>query len=99
MDIGKQDGMLPEAKSMISCDAENIVIETVKMAEDENAVIIRLYDAFNRKSKPEISFGFNVKRAYLADLLENTEREIKVKDNKVKLDVSNYEIVTLKLEL
>ena len=84
---------------MISCDADNIVVETVKMAEDEDAIIVRMYDAFDRKSKPEIKFGFDVERAYLADLMENTEKEIEVKDNTVKLDVSNYEIVTLKLKL
>jgi len=99
MEVPENNGYLPESKSMISCDAENIVVETVKMAEDEDALIVRMYDAFDRKSKPEISFGFDVERAYLADLMENTEKEIEVKDNKVKLEVKNYEIVTLKLKL
>lgn len=99
-DIGKQSGSLPEKHSMLSCDCDNIFIETIKLAEDDNSVIVRLYDAYNRKSSPTIEFNFDIKNAYIADMLENPVEKTEVLDNrKIKLNVSNYEIVTLKLEV
>lgn len=99
-DISKQSGSLADKMSMINCDRENIVIETVKLAEDDNSIIIRLYDAFNSKSSPVISFNFDVKNAYICDMLENSQTKLDVTDKRsVKIDVSNYEIVTLKLEI
>lgn len=99
-DIGKQSGSLADNVSMLSCDCDNIIMETVKLAEDDNSVIVRLYDAYNRKSSPTLSFGFDIKKAYISDMLENAQTELKVENNRdIKIDVSNYEIVTLKLEI
>lgn len=98
-DIPAQSGALEDKKSMVSCDCENVIIETIKMAEDGSGVIVRMYDAYNRKSAPKLRCDFDVKKAYICDMLENNEKEIEVCENKVKLDVSNYEIVTIKLEI
>lgn len=99
-DIEAQNGYLPDTLSMINCDCENIIIETIKLAEDDDTVIIRLYDAYNRKSSPKLSFNFDVKNAYISDMLENNETKLSVENGKsVRLNVSNYEIVTLKLEV
>ena len=59
---------------------------------------IRAYDAYNRSTKAEITFGFDVKKAYLCDLLENKLEELKVEDNKIKLDIGAFEIVTVMTE-
>lgn len=99
-DIEKHSGRLDENASMISCDCENIIIETVKLAEDDNSIVIRLYDAYNRKSNPTLTFGFDVKNAYISDMLENAEEKLEIKNKRnVKINVSNYEITTLKIEV
>lgn len=98
-DIGAQNAVLPEKMSMINCDCDNIIIETVKLAEEDNSVVVRLFDVYNRKSSPTIFFNFDVKNAYISDLLENTQAKLDVCNNSVKLDVSNFEIITLKLEI
>lgn len=99
-DIEKHSGKLDENVSMISCDCENIIIETVKLAEDDNSIVIRLYDAYNRKSNPTLTFGFDVKNAYISDMLENAEEKLEIENKRnVKINVSNYEIITLKIEV
>lgn len=99
-DLNAQNGTLSDKMSMISCDCDNIIIETVKLAEDDNSVIIRLYDAYNRKSAPKINFGFDVKAAYICDMLENSQTKLEVENGRnIKLNVSNFEIATLKLEI
>ncbi|MBR1970814.1 MAG: alpha-mannosidase [Clostridia bacterium] len=97
--MAAQDGSLPDNYSLISCKNENILIDTVKKAEDSDDIIVRLYEYFDRRTKAEIAFGFNVKKAFLCDMLENNIEEISVCDNAALVDVSNYEIVTLKLIL
>lgn len=92
------DGSLENSFSLVSCDKENVIIETVKRAEDSAATVIRAYDAYNRRGRVEFSFGFDIKRAYLCDMLENRQKELEVSDNKVLVDISNFEIVTLMVE-
>ncbi len=92
----KNSGMLPEEYSFISCENQNISPETVKMAEDEDAIIVRLFDTFNRKSKARINTGFDFKEVYLCDLMEKNEKKLVSEGRSVILPVGNFEIVTLK---
>lgn len=96
--VDKTNGKLPETHSMIHCNNENIIIETVKQAENSDDIIIRLFDCYNRKDIAKIDFGFNVSKVYLCDMLENEIEEIEVTDNSIEIPVKNYEIITLKLK-
>ena len=90
-------GNLPATFSMVTADKANVFTDIVKKAEDSDATIVRLYDAYNMTSKPTLSFGFNVTKAEICDLLENPIAEVPVVDNTVTLTVKPFEIVTLKL--
>ncbi len=46
-----QTGDLPAQRSFLELSAPNIVIEAVKQAEDSNALIVRLYEAANRRTQ------------------------------------------------
>ena len=91
-------GKLPAQYSLVSCDMENIIIETVKKAEDGNGMIVRLYDAWGRKSNPTLKFGFAARKISLCDLMEQPLSEIGA-GNEVTLRVNNYEIVSLLVEM
>lgn len=95
---GMGNGNLPKEYSLVSCDCENIIIETVKQSEDKKGFVIRLYDAWGMKSKPNIKFGFDVKKIFLCDMLEKPT-ELIGKGNEVKMKVGNFEIVTLYVEV
>lgn len=93
------DGKTSDSFSFVKCNKENVIIETVKKAEKEDAYVIRAYDAYNRKGKAEFTFGFDIKKAYVCDLMENKLCELEISDNRtVSLDVSNFEIVTIMAE-
>ena len=91
-------GNLPESYSLVSSDCANIIIETVKMAENGNGIIIRLFDAWDKKSNPTLNFGFNAKKISLCDMLEQEICELG-SGNSVTLPVNNFEIITLHAEL
>ena len=56
-----------------------------------------MYDAWNKKSKPVLKLGFDAKKIFICDMLENPIEEIG-KGNTVQLDICNFEIATLLIE-
>jgi len=92
------NGTLPESYSFASSSNPAAVIESVKKAENGDDTVIRLYEAHNSKAATTITLGFEVKKAYLCDLEENVIDELPVTDNKISLTLSNFEIVTLRLQ-
>ncbi|MBQ7355241.1 MAG: alpha-mannosidase [Clostridia bacterium] len=95
--VAAQTGTLADSYSMISVDKENIFIESIKEAEDDDTIIVRLYDAFNTTTKATVKFGFDVAKVETATILEESEAEVAVNNNAVTLTVKPFEIVTLKV--
>lgn len=95
--VSKNSGTLPESFSLVSCDKENVCVETVKKAEDDDGIIIRLYESCNRKSTATLTFGFDFKEAYITSLLEEPEERLDVTGRSITLPVKNFEIITLRL--
>ena len=91
------NGSLPSEFSLVKSDCENIIIETVKAAHDGNGIVVRMYDAWNKKTTPEIKLGFDAKKISLCNMLEEPICELG-SGNTVKVPVSNFEIVTLLIE-
>ena len=98
-EINNSDGELAQSFSLIKTENKNIIIDTVKKTEDSENIIIRIYESQNIKDKIKLSFGIDIKKLYLCDLLENIEKEIEVKDNTAEIDVNNFEIITLMAEV
>ncbi len=94
--VSASAGTLDNEMSFVSCDKENVIIETVKKAEKDDSLIVRMYDSFDAKTKATITVKDGYKKAYVCDLLENETEELKIENNKVTVSVSNFEIVTLK---
>ena len=94
--VNSGDGTLPGTYSLVSSDSPNVMIETVKKAEADGSMIVRLYEAFDRRSKAVISVAEGFKRAYLCNLLEDELEELPFDGTKLPLPVRNFEIITLK---
>jgi len=98
MEISTQTGNLPEAFSMVSCQGDNVIAETVKKAENSDDMIVRLYEAFNSRGNVVVTVPDGFRQAFLCDLMENELTQLDFADNKVSLMVKNFEIVTLKFK-
>ncbi|MBQ8909906.1 MAG: alpha-mannosidase [Oscillospiraceae bacterium] len=48
-------GSLPETKSCISCDSENVIISAVKQGEDGEGIVLRLYEIAGRDTAAQIT--------------------------------------------
>ena len=96
--ITAHSGSLPEEFSFISADSDNVIIETVKKAEDDDGIIVRLYEHGNRRENVCLTFGFPVQKAFVCDLMENEDGALNVTDNTVSFEIKPFEIVTLKVK-
>jgi alpha-mannosidase len=85
--------------SYLSVDNANIIIDTVKMAEDGSGdIIVRLYESKKAAVSANLSASFTKKfKAYSCDMLENKEDALKVSDGSIALDFKAFEIKTVRL--
>lgn len=93
------DGSLPGEFSLVSCDCENVMVETVKKAEADNGMIVRMYEAFGGHCSAKIRVATGFSKAVLCDLMEQPLKELPFEENTVNLSLGNFEIVTLKFIL
>ena len=91
-----ENGALP---ALVACEDRNIVIESVKKAEDSNDIIVRLYECHNSRGKAELSSARTPVSAFLCDLEENEIMELDIQDGIVCFEFKPFEIITIKLKL
>jgi len=84
--------------SFLSVSAPNIVIETVKPAEDGSRdVIVRLYESKRMATRCILTTTLPVEGASLANMLEEGEGDLMVQNGHVGLDFRAFEIKTIRL--
>jgi alpha-mannosidase len=91
-------GKLPAELSFIKLTPHNLILSTLKKAEDSEAVILRFFETTGVSTQAEIELFKKIKRLTAVDLLENEEGELPFKGNSFNLEVKPFEIVSLKLE-
>lgn len=84
-------------RSLVSVDAPNVVIETVKAAEDGNGLIVRFYETQRKRGLITLTTAFPVASAQRTNLLEETQTDLVVDGNQVIYAIRPYEIATLRL--
>ena len=89
-------GSLPETFSLVSCNKPNIIIETVKKAEEDESMLVRMYEAFDSRGEVTVTVPDGFKKAYLCNLMEKELKRLDLKDGKVNIPYKNFEIITLK---
>lgn len=75
---GTASKRLPASLSLVQVDAPNIVVETMKRAEDNEALIVRLYECANQHSLFRLRVPFAIARAEETNLLEEAPQAVEV---------------------
>ncbi len=87
----------PESFSFASVNAGNVILETVKKAEDGNGTVLRMYESENSYTRAKVTVDAEFTKAYVCNLLEETESEAEVNGKEISVVLKPYEVVTLKL--
>jgi alpha-mannosidase len=86
--------------SLFAVDAPNVIIETVKPAEDGSGdVVVRLYEAKHMATATALTTTLSVKRAAVTNMLEEFEAELPCADGKMALGFRPFEIKTIRLAM
>ena len=91
------DGALPTEFSLISVDKDNVILETVKKAEDSDDTIIRMYESHGRRTSVNVTCFKDLAKGAECDLMENEMSDINVTDCSFDCEIKPYEIKTFKL--
>lgn len=83
--------------SFLKLDRRNIMIETVKLAEDSEDIILRLYETAGARILTNLYTGFQMSEAWLADLLEERIEPLDINEQTLRLTFAPFEIKTLRL--
>ena len=86
-------------KSFFSLDSNDVMLETVKPADDGSGkIVLRLYETTGKSASCVVTTLLNVKSVYETDMAENQKiGALKTKDGKFALDFRPFEIKTIVL--
>ncbi|MDF2870093.1 MAG: alpha-mannosidase [Anaerocolumna sp.] len=96
--------MTEESESLVSVEAENVIIESVKKCEESGDLILRLYECHGRGVRAKINLAFKPEDIQLVDLMEKEtsqaglEKDME-RGNSCTLEFKPFEINTLKMSL
>jgi alpha-mannosidase len=85
--------------SLLSIDNPNIIIAAIKKAEDDNDIIIRLYEAGKSSGYAKLKFSIPVTGVSEVDLLEESPTEVALDGDEIEIVFKPFEIKTLKVSV
>ncbi len=88
---------LPAEKSFFSVSQPNTLVSTVKKCDDDDNVVIRLYDIEGKNSQVEVNTFFNIKNAERTNIIEENGTAIPAHDESLKTKVGHHAIETYML--
>ncbi len=67
------------------------------MSKQPGHLILRIHEIWGEKSKVKIELPIEPKKVFKTNLLEEPEEEIELEEEKIKVDIGAYEILTLRV--
>ena len=95
--LSEEGGHAGCQNSFVWVDKSNVIIETVKMAEDDDGIIVRLYESENAKTKAHIFFGEKISSVESCNCLEEIKQTIETDGEGFEITIKPYEIQTYRV--
>jgi alpha-mannosidase len=93
-----QKDSLPEQFSLVEVEGLELALGSLKLAEEGEGVILRLYEPHGARGECTLRFGRPVGRVERVNLLEEAEEPVEVHEGALRLGVRPFEVVTLNVE-
>jgi alpha-mannosidase len=88
---------LPDAMAFLSLSAGNVRVSTLKKSEDDDAVILRVYDIEGRDAEAGLGFFLPVRSAEKVNIIEEGGTPLKPGKNGLILKVGHHAVETFRL--
>lgn len=83
--------------NFVEIDNKNIVLETIKKAEDDESFIFRLFEANGAGGNTCVRLAFKIDEVIMTNLMEKEEKRINVKDNTFTFMAKPFGIYSFKV--
>ena len=83
--------------SLAAVDDPNLVLDTVKRAEDSDALVLRLYDAHGARGTARVRLAAPASSARRANALEDDGDPLEVEDGSIVVPYRPHEVITVKV--
>ena len=93
-----QGGAAAPAVGLVKIDAPNVVLETVKQAEDGDGVILRLYESENALTPVTLTWNRPFHAACACNCLEETTGPVETAGSDIRFTIKPYEIKTIRIQ-
>jgi alpha-mannosidase len=81
----------------VKVDRGDVVVDTLKPAEDGEGWIARLYEPHGARTAVRLAFGVPVNAAWISNTLEDRLEPVALDDGALNLEFGAFQIVTLRL--
>lgn len=96
--VNSKQSPISNLQSLVSCSSPNVIVETVKRAEDGDGFIVRLYESQRKRGQVQVKVGCAVESAWVTNLLEDNESALSVDNDSIILNLKPYQIMTLRIK-
>jgi len=87
----------PAARCLAAVDDRNLVLDTIKKAEDDDAMVVRLYEAHGARGTARLSLDFPHKSAAFCNILEEEQGPARIRGGAIEIPYGPYQIISLKI--
>ena len=84
-------------RPLVQANPGNVVIDTIKPAEDGDGWVVRLYESTGGRCEARLGFGVPVREAWLSNTLEDRMEPITVEQDSLVLSLRGFQIATIRL--
>ena len=91
-EMGTEEG---KRYSYASVADSNVVLETIKKAENGEGTVLRMYESENSYTRTKLTINAEFEKACICNLLEEVQSEATVEGNVIDLVLKPYEVVTV----
>jgi alpha-mannosidase len=92
-----QRSLITRPSSLVVCDSSNVIIETIKTAEDGRGLIVRLFESHRIRGVILLKANFKLAQVWRTNLLEQNLTPVDHHDQLIELQINPFEIITLRL--
>lgn len=85
------------SSALVTLDSASAIIETIKLAEDDDGIIVRLYEYCRTRGPAALTTNFAIERAELVNLLEEPAGTLVTDDNTISLSFKPYQILSVNI--
>ncbi len=96
-ECSENHALLTSMQSYFSIDDPNLVIETIKKAEDSADIMVRLYECHGARGTAKLKTSLPFTSAILCNMLEDDLVPVDMLRGELKIDYAPFQIISVKL--